>query len=456
MNVKSPKKRVPTAKGNRQKSILDLPTDPLIGTDIIPKQRVGADQTNQLEFSQENDRIFSPISKQTYINNNVYQENLITIPTSYLYIDENPFDLFPEDLFDDLLSEDDILTQSETNQNPITTLNEEIPQTPPEEVYQPNEDSQSIEEILEEEYEESSPQEESLSQEESSISIYKNDGTSSVKPIYSHPLKPIVEKWLIQKKYTGKRLSTEKTKINKFIQFLSHKKIRHPTSEHIFLYYQELCKNNTTKYVKQCMSIVRAFFNWTEAEGFYENIAKGTARRLCPKKTPFNPQTRNPNLNKTNDPQKQRATVTIHDMERAQFLYNQAIGLIDNELVFFKKWIESLDFDSTDAKKKILILKFAHFLYSENRIAPTQQDIIDFCKKYLISMGPATVNKYMLTIKHFFEWTEQNKIYPNITVNINTLPKGTTNSSDILILPNENKMQYIPNPTHPLICKKMK
>ena len=45
MNVRNTKTRVPTAK-----NIHNLPAEPLVGNNSIPKQHVGTEQANQLEL----------------------------------------------------------------------------------------------------------------------------------------------------------------------------------------------------------------------------------------------------------------------------------------------------------------------------------------------------------------------------------------------------------------------
>ena len=67
--------------------------------------------------------------------------------------------------------------------------------------------------------------------------------------------------------------------------------------------------------------------------------------------------------------------------------------------------------------------------------------------------SPNTINYIMTPIKHFFEWTAEETIYPNIAINICRATRKPINANDIPILPAKKGMQLIPRPTKPLINK---
>ena len=430
MNVRNTKTRVPTAE-----DIHNLPAEPLAGNNAIPKQHVGTDQTNQLQFDQATDRVFSPISnQQTYTN----QMNFNVIPTAYFCVDENPFDLLSEDLFDTSLSGDDELNQPETN--------EEVVRTPPEEVHQSIENNGGFEEIQEDEYEESLPQDEGINPPR------PHNVLRPIKPVVDHPIiKPIVENWLEGHKWTGKQLSKRKSEINKFIRFLVDKKIQLPTKEHIRLYHQALLNDPKVSFFNPYVSAVSSLFLWAKEFGLYENIAYGVKFNQHPNSPIIRPQPKkrvNGSLIRI-----PKSTITIHDMERAQFRTNEAKYLIDNDLIVFERWVETLDVGSVDDRRKVYLLKFAHFLHTESRTTPTQQDIVDYYKKFLTDVCPDTADKSILAIRRFFTWTAEKTIYPNIAINICTTKRKPINDDDIPILPDEICMLHIPNPTEPLINK---
>ena len=438
MNVSSPQKsRIPHTKDNQPKGTPILPTQPIIVNNAIPKQHVGAGKNNQLNFEPEVGRIFSPAGNQTSFN---------SIPTNDFYTDQNPFDLLPENLFDVSLSEDDILNQPETNKEPVVNKPiEEVPKVVPEEVYQPQINNQHPQETTEDEYEESSPQDEPRS------SIHPNN---KPKPLANHPLTPLVEKWLEQNSPNRKTFTDYKSKMKKFIKFLIDKEVKAPTQKDICLYSQMLDKEHNRHFSTNYLSAVRAFFKWTADAGLYEDITLGTKGRLHKVYQQEDVQS----SKQLTSPQPiirtvPRATITISDMEKAQFLHKQAEYLINSDLRVFKQWIETMDIIDINDQRKFYILKFAHFLHSENRTTPTQQDIIDYYNKYLRTFWHNTVNNSLLPIRRFFEWTSKNGIYPNIAFNICRTHRRPLNDYDIPILLDQKVLQDIPKPTKPLISK---
>ena len=436
MNVRNTKTRVPTAK-----NIHNLPAEPLVGNNSIPKQHVGIDQTNQLQFDPGIDGIFSPIKNQQAYTNQI---DFNVIPTDYFCIDENPFDLLPNDLFDDLLSEDDILNQPETN--------EEIIRKPPEEVHQSVENNPDFEE-MEEGYEEDSLQD------EHNIPRHEKTDACVDEKVKNHPLSSILQKWAEQNRVSA----TYKSQVNKFIKFLVGQEVQDPTKEHFVLFYDSIQKDPNIKGPGHYLSAIRVFFRWTAEAGLYKNITTGTEYQLVIRMRSYKAQSRrnadkeqeisdlnNKGQNKTSVA---KVIITTHDMVTAKFLLTQAEYLINNDLVVFKRWIETLDDGVTNNRKKGWILRFAYFLHSENRTTPTQQDIIDYYKKNLSHFSTDMVNKNMIAIRNFFSWTAEQTIYPNIAINIYSVNRKPINEYDIPILPDREYLQFVPRPTRPLINK---
>ena len=453
MNVINPRKRVPTAKCRQNKNISNLPAEPLSGSNSIPKQHVGIDQTNQLQFDPGIDRIISPISNQTTDTNQV---DFNRIPAAYFCIDENPFDLLSEDLFDTSLSEDDELNQPETNEEPVNEPKEKVQQVCPGKVYRLGKNNPDFKEIQSDKYEENPPQDERNMPKHKKTNIYLKE------KIRNHPLSPILQKWMEQEWSTEKMRSSYKSPISQFIEFLVDKEVQAPTREHIVLYYVKLRKDPRVKNSYHNMSVIRAFFRWANSASLYENIAEGTEYQLAKRMRYSDPKYQNvnigqgiPNLNNKgqNKIPISKVIITTHDMVTAKFLPDQAEYLINNDLVVFKRWIETLDDSLTNNRKKGWILKFAYFLHSENRTTPTQQDVIDYYKQNLSHFSIDMVNKNMIPIRNFFSWTAKQTIYPNIAINIYSVNRKPINADDIPILPDKMCMKPIPNPTEPLINK---
>lgn len=149
----------------------------------------------------------------------------------------------------------------------------------------------------------------------------------------------------------------------------------------------------------------------------------------------------------------QKASITTHDMKTAKFKPEQTEYLINHDLIVFKQWVETLDDRFANNQKKVNLLRFAHFLHSEGRTTPTQEDIIDYYRNHLSYLCVDTVNKNMIAIRRFFEWTAKRKIYPDIAANIYWIKEKSIDDNDLPILPSAEEMKTIPNPKKPLINK---
>lgn len=63
--------------------------------------------------------------------------------------------------------------------------------------------------------------------------------------------------------------------------------------------------------------------------------------------------------------------------------------------------------------------QFTNYLHINNITAPDRETVIQF-REYLKNSGhkPATIQNYLTVVKLFFQWTEQEKIYPDIAEHI--------------------------------------
>lgn len=88
----------------------------------------------------------------------------------------------------------------------------------------------------------------------------------------------------------------------------------------------------------------------------------------------------------------------------------------------FVHWIEYID-----AKPKTIetytksIRQFARYIRENSITQPTRTDIIAYRDELKATLKPATVKAYMVAVRLFFQWTQQDGIYPNIAEHI----KGT-------------------------------
>lgn len=90
---------------------------------------------------------------------------------------------------------------------------------------------------------------------------------------------------------------------------------------------------------------------------------------------------------------------------------------INNDV--FNSFIKYLDVAQKSVETYTKAIKsFSRYLQSNNINRPTRQDVLDY-KAYLEpTHKPATINLYIIATRLFFEWTEQQGIYPNIAEHI--------------------------------------
>lgn len=113
---------------------------------------------------------------------------------------------------------------------------------------------------------------------------------------------------------------------------------------------------------------------------------------------------------------------TIEDIERRQGM-NELTVIDRGEVVaqntftteLFSRWTSFID-----AKPKTIetytrnIRPFIYFLSDNGIRNPQREDIIAFRESMKESHKPSTVQGYIMAVKQFFRWTEQEGLYPNI------------------------------------------
>ena len=94
----------------------------------------------------------------------------------------------------------------------------------------------------------------------------------------------------------------------------------------------------------------------------------------------------------------------------------QANQIVVNQKIV-ARFIEFLDVSALTVRSyKAGITQFMNYLCTNGKTQPKRDDIIDF-KKALAEAGrkPATISLYLSALRRFFDWTETEKLYPNIT-----------------------------------------
>lgn len=89
----------------------------------------------------------------------------------------------------------------------------------------------------------------------------------------------------------------------------------------------------------------------------------------------------------------------------------------------FESWAQYIDgSERTKATYTKNIKRFAEWLKVNGIIEPSRADIIKYRDELKQSHKPATVHGYIIAVKLFFKWTEEEKIFPNIAARV----KNTT------------------------------
>lgn len=235
-----------------------------------------------------------------------------------------------------------------------------------------------------------------------------------------------------------------RTEITNLILYLSQKCVVNATQKDISAYYQ------TGKFCN--ISIIESFFSWIEKQGIGRNLTLNIQSIITPAQMISIEKRKKDLENQKELAPKQNQIISLDDMEKAGFAYNEWESLLNNELNVFKTWINTLVDSPNFVDFKRRILEFAHFLLKEvESTTPTQDTIVEFYNKYLSEKCISTINKHLIPIKRFFEWTNKNTIYPNIAINCCLVYKGSHKRRDIPILCESEKMQFIPPALSPLI-----
>ncbi len=92
--------------------------------------------------------------------------------------------------------------------------------------------------------------------------------------------------------------------------------------------------------------------------------------------------------------------------------------LIDDELL--RSFIDFLDVSPRTARAyRGAIKQLLSYFQTNNVRQPVRENIINY-RRELENRGlkPSTIHLYLVAVRKFFQWTEQNKFYPNIAANV--------------------------------------
>lgn len=103
----------------------------------------------------------------------------------------------------------------------------------------------------------------------------------------------------------------------------------------------------------------------------------------------------------------------------------------DSLLERFIHYIDATE--ATIGTYKRTLKQFFRYLADNHITEPKREDILNF-KKYLRDIGrkPTTIQNYIIVVRLFFKWTEQENIYPNIADRVKGAKLDTTHKKDYL------------------------
>lgn len=110
----------------------------------------------------------------------------------------------------------------------------------------------------------------------------------------------------------------------------------------------------------------------------------------------------------------------------------------------FFSWTQSLDVGSqeTIASYSRRILQFGEYLQTNGISKPTRNDIIAFREYLKQTKKPSTVFGYMVAVKLFFKWTEDQGIYPDVAKLVKNVSVSTDHKKEPLTVNQINEVLF--------------
>ena len=264
------------------------------------------------------------------------------------------------------------------------------------------------------------------------------------------PLRTALIAWINSLAKDARTKAEYRTEILNFILFLNSKRVEKPTYTNLMDYYTfGLTKKNAAA-KENGLKIIHDFFDWAYKNNQYpENIFPGNG--ATPQQSIIVRQGEGKSIKGDQYQLQQDDAILISGMRKAGFNQGNVFSLLNNELKIFKDWITS---SPQNVQFIVPLFKFAHFLYEGEKVitTPTQETIIDYYTKHLSQLDPNTINRHILPIKYFFQWTcDQQKVYPNIAINIVSIGPKPKKYKNIPILHGGTNLKDIPPANNPLI-----
>ena len=114
---------------------------------------------------------------------------------------------------------------------------------------------------------------------------------------------------------------------------------------------------------------------------------------------------------------------------------------VDNRLItnpnlfsMYERFISYIDVSEATVKTYSRSLKqFFKYLAEHNVRTPKREDVLNY-KQALINkhLAPSTIQTYLIAVRRFFKWTQQEQLYPNIADNVKGVKISKAHKKDYL------------------------
>ena len=114
-------------------------------------------------------------------------------------------------------------------------------------------------------------------------------------------------------------------------------------------------------------------------------------------------------------------------------LHNTALTNAEDLGELFSRWVRFIEgSEKTVETYTRQVRQFIVYLQAHGITEPTKDDIRAYREELKISHKPATVQGYIMALKQFFKWTEEEGLYPNIAKNVKGAKLDTEHKKDPL------------------------
>ena len=114
-------------------------------------------------------------------------------------------------------------------------------------------------------------------------------------------------------------------------------------------------------------------------------------------------------------------------------LHNTQLVRAEDLGELFSRWVRFIEgSEKTVETYTRQVRQFITYLQAHGITEPTKDDIRAYREELKISHKPATVQGYIMALKQFFKWTEEEGLYPNIAKNVKGAKLDTEHKKDPL------------------------